>query len=501
MAVTNKTGWATSNLPGRNLSFTGREIELAQVNETLTDEGILTIIGAGGYGKTAIAMQHAYANSTSYDIVWLLNAESQLILQESFYSLARALGIEHDMELGFGVVFDKVVRALRQNQRFLLIYDNAEGMTYDLRDYLPPRHLLGHVLICTRDAQGLFGRSLTIETLLLSDAVALLQHRVAGTSDEDARLLSELLGCLPLALEQAAAYMTATKRSCEDYIKLLRDKGLAVLDVQLPMLSYDKTVTTTWLVSLSMVASKAARQLLQLLACCAPDDIPLSLFKGGGDALPEPLNATLASGDSMAEDDLLMELARYSLVSFKRDGNEALVSMHRLVQAVAYRQAGDDSSWVASCLECAASVFAYKYGDMASMAAFAKLAPHVLEIAKHATSILKDDSHHQIVVAGFFSIIGYESLYNGNYCSALEYHQRALAIREGVLGERHPDTALSYNNVGSAYRDLGDHAKALEYYQMALSINEDVLGERHPDTLLVKSNIDALVKLSNGADG
>ncbi|MFN8000087.1 MAG: tetratricopeptide repeat protein [Acidobacteriota bacterium] len=62
----------------------------------------------------------------------------------------------------------------------------------------------------------------------------------------------------------------------------------------------------------------------------------------------------------------------------------------------------------------------------------------------------------------------------------LEYAERALAINQKVYGEEHPDTAMSLNNAGSSYGELGEHRKALEYKERALAINQKVYGKSIP---------------------
>ncbi|MCB1066423.1 MAG: tetratricopeptide repeat-containing protein, partial [Verrucomicrobiae bacterium] len=72
---------------------------------------------------------------------------------------------------------------------------------------------------------------------------------------------------------------------------------------------------------------------------------------------------------------------------------------------------------------------------------------------------------------------------------ALELAQKALDIQRAVLGEEHPDTAVTYGNLGSTYDSLGNHAKALELTQRSLDIRRSVLGEEHPDTALAYGNL------------
>ena len=82
----------------------------------------------------------------------------------------------------------------------------------------------------------------------------------------------------------------------------------------------------------------------------------------------------------------------------------------------------------------------------------------------------------------------------GDYTKALEYYFKALDIQEKVLGKEHPDTATSYNNIGSVYDDQGDYPKALEYYSKALDIHEKVLGKEHPSTATSYNNIGGVYK-------
>jgi len=81
-----------------------------------------------------------------------------------------------------------------------------------------------------------------------------------------------------------------------------------------------------------------------------------------------------------------------------------------------------------------------------------------------------------------YSRIGLVYSRQGDYAKALELYDKALAIREKVLGREHPDTADSYGKIAFVYRAQGDYAKALELYDKALTIREKVLGREHPDT-------------------
>ncbi len=61
----------------------------------------------------------------------------------------------------------------------------------------------------------------------------------------------------------------------------------------------------------------------------------------------------------------------------------------------------------------------------------------------------------------------------------MEYHLRAMKIREEKLGIDHIDTSESYNNIGRVYLSEKKYEKSLEYYLKAMKIREDKLGKNH----------------------
>ena len=79
--------------------------------------------------------------------------------------------------------------------------------------------------------------------------------------------------------------------------------------------------------------------------------------------------------------------------------------------------------------------------------------------------------------------------YIAEYGKAEALYGKALAIRERVLGEEHPDTAASYNNLAYVYARQGEYGKAEALYGKALAISERVLGEEHPSTAISYNNL------------
>jgi CHAT domain-containing protein/tetratricopeptide (TPR) repeat protein len=80
-------------------------------------------------------------------------------------------------------------------------------------------------------------------------------------------------------------------------------------------------------------------------------------------------------------------------------------------------------------------------------------------------------------------------VHQGKYREAEKKARDALAMCEKALGEAHPDTARSYNNVASSLQALGKASEALPLYKKALAISEKALGQAHPDTALSYNNV------------
>jgi hypothetical protein len=137
-----------------------------------------------------------------------------------------------------------------------------------------------------------------------ADALALLRARVRGLAEQTGNELAEELGRLPLALEQASAYLNRTGLSAEDYLRLLH-KRAAELYARGKVRGRPDTIATLWDLSLERVATEnpAAIQLLDLCAYLAPERIPLDLFTLHPDLLPEPLAD--AAADELAVNDAI----------------------------------------------------------------------------------------------------------------------------------------------------------------------------------------------------
>ena len=203
-------------------------------------------------------------------------------------------------------------------------------------EFLPPAGP-GWVLITSQNPAW---PGLVLEVPVLDSGVAagFLVNRTGDSDNHAALELARELGGLPLALEQAAAYIQASGASLASYLALFRQRRADLLGRGDPP-GTAATVATTWRLAFEDLqqAAPGAVGLLRLLAFCAPEAIPLRLLLQPRPGLAGQLGDEVAAvlmpllEDPLAASDAIVALRRYSLVSPAADGS---VSVHRLVQAV-----------------------------------------------------------------------------------------------------------------------------------------------------------------------
>ena len=88
-----------------------------------------------------------------------------------------------------------------------------------------------------------------------------------------------------------------------------------------------------------------------------------------------------------------------------------------------------------------------------------------------------------------YNNIAYNLDAQGRYGEAEPLYQKALEISKRELGEDHPDTAMSYNNVAYNLNAQGRYDEAEPLFRKALEIRKRVLGEDHPDTATSYNNV------------
>ena len=185
------------------------------------------------------------------------------------------------------------------------------------------------------------------------------------------------LDYLPLALEQAAAYIESAGKTLAAYLAIFRKHQIEVFRHGEPGTDYPDTVATTWEISFRALEKEtpAGAGLLHLCAFFAPDDIPTDMITAGAEHLPEPLRA--AVGDALAFDDAVSAIRRYSLLE---TDSEANLSLHRLVQAVIRDRLDEPGrqQWAEAAVNAVNKAFPNDSDDVRTWKECNRLLPHAI---------------------------------------------------------------------------------------------------------------------------
>jgi len=474
----------------RNPYFTGRDQELTSLHSSLT-QGHATALtqavkGLGGVGKSQLALEYAYRYAGDYEGIWWLGAESSVTLARDYVELAPYVGVGEHPEQAQTV--REVRRALSQRDGILLIFDNAADPT-SLHDYLPtgPRR---RVIVTTRAHYWPGAQAQDVNELPLQAAIEFLLKRSEESDRAAAENIAKRLGRLPLALDQAAAYVAACETTLHQYATLLEQHGLDLLEQGQPH-QYEKTVGTTWDIAFKRIQEScpAATDLLNLCAFLAPDAIPLRDFAEAKAHLPERLADTLA--DELEFNQAKRELLNFSLIRAEGD----LISIHRLVQDVTRKRLAPEAhdSWLSAGLCAVNALFPDESHDVRNGPTCARWLAHALAlVTQNKAEQLEADA-----CARLRNLAGLLLRSQADYVGAEPQFRRALEILQTSLGPDHPQVATALNNLASLLQDTNRLADAEPLFRRALAIDEPSLGPNHPSVATRLNNLALLLKDTN----
>ncbi|MGX4738123.1 tetratricopeptide repeat protein [Kitasatospora griseola] len=485
-----------SNLPGSAARlFVGRSRELDRVERVLSaDDGaaitqVCVIHGLGGVGKTSLAMQYAHQQLErgSYTAAWWIRAET---LEQIDSSLA-ALAVSLNSNLAATSPQEQTAWAvawLQCHEGWLLVFDNVENPT-DLVSYLG-KLTGGHHLITSRRSVGWHNIAPTVSlgaldpesAVELLHGLALPEGKPSRQQQKEAIDLATELGFLPIALEQAGAYICQTGISYAAFRMALP----AMFDEAAEGIDPERTISRIWTATLDAILGRdaLAANIVSALAWYASDSFPR-------DALA---NAMIPIAGSVAKvDRALGVLNSYSLISLSVDE----ISIHRILQAVL--RAED---------EIASRQFATEDGDCVSIGRqlaelvmrgslplkemprgrecqlWDLLLPHIYALVESAPSGYISEE-----LCGICLLAVQHLDERGQWVGKVPLRQAVLAHRERILGPDHRDTLVSLRNLALACTEAGDFERAILLHKTVLAACERVLGSDHIDLLYLRSNL------------
>ena len=481
----------------RNPLFTGRERLLQQMHEALQQRQRVAINGLGGIGKTQTAIEYVYRYRDNYDAVFWVRAEPTEDLFSGYVAIAQALQLPGRDQPDRQAVVALAQHWLNTHDNWLLVVDNADDIKA-VRPFLPLQSS-GHILLTTRaQAIGDLAQRLEILTMAPDEGATFLLRRtrwiaenadLATASEADQPLAHELVAemdGLPLALDQAGAYIEEQFLSLTEYLDLFRAEKAQLLSERGDLASDHPSVTITFSLAFQKVLadSPVAADLLRVCAFLAPDDIPEEIFTQGATELGEELSAIAETPSILRK--AIATAAKFSLI--RRHPKTQTLSIHRLVQEVliAEMDAAEQKTWAERVVNAVAKAFpAVEFENWEECD---RLLPHTLVV----TARVQTNQSESETAAYLLNQTGGYLNQQGRYEAAEPLFQEALAMRQRLLGAAHPDVATSLNNLANLYYSQRRYAVAEPLLQEALAMQKWLLGPEHPHVATSLNGLAAL---------
>ncbi len=488
----------------RNPLFTGCEEVLARLH-TLLHAGKATalvqaqaISGLGGIGKTQTAIEYAYRYRADYSAVLWIKADTRASLFSDTATLAQTLNLPEKKIQDQEQRVAAVLRWLHAHTNWLLILDNIE-------DFAITEQILslktGHVLLTTRtQITGTFAHQIDLQQMTVEEGAVFLLRRAkrlapdapleqASNSDREcAQEIVRVLDGLPLALDQAGAYLEETACSLSDYLDrystcrgnlLSRRGGLAT--------DHPESVSASFSLSFEKVecANPTAADLLRFCAFLDPDTIPEEFLTKSTAELGH--NLEQLATNPVALDEALAVLRTYSLV--RRVPETRTLTIHRLVQAVLRDSMPQEEQrcWAERTVRKIATVVPSS-DDVTERAEWERGKRYFLQVLAGLSHIdswkMQSIEAEQLMhwLGGYFSALG-------QFTQAEAMFQQALQVGQALLEPEDPLLAEHMNDLAVAYSKQGKLTQAERLEQEALHIRTKAFGSEHSDVATCLNNL------------
>ncbi|MGW7689955.1 FxSxx-COOH system tetratricopeptide repeat protein [Streptomyces asiaticus] len=480
------------NVPPRNNNFTGRQTLLDTLHERLKSEGTAAVLpealhGLGGVGKSQIALEYVHQHAADYDAVWWIPAERPEQIRQALVQLADRLGLHAGMEANTAVpsVLD-ALRTGRPCRNWLLVFDNAEELE-TVRPFFPAGGP-GRILVTSRNAQwSRAARTVEVDVFEREESIELLRRRGPELPRDQADRVADALGDLPLAIEQAAAWLTETGMPVDEYLQVFEDERADVSTRRNELLAagvpvdYPEPVAAAWNMSLRRLAEThpGALQLLQMCSFFAPEPVSRRLFSGvRGVSLSPELSEVLQ--DPIKLGHAIREINRYALIKINHRSNT--IEMHRLVQAVLIGQMSPQQQ--ADMRHSAHVLLAFGDPNDVSPSNWGRYAD-LLSHVRASRAMECDDKWVRQMVRNLVRFL----YVWGDHDGALELATQVRRQWVETLGEDSAETLAVSRTLGHVLTVLGHFKEARELNSRTLELQRAKDGDDHENTLVTQGAV------------
>lgn len=486
--------------PEYKSEFVGRETTLQEIEQKLNSTNLseltltaTTLFGMGGVGKTRIVCEYEKKHKDKYSSgIYFIRAFSKENVQAEIFRFAiekKLINEQNDND--HTDIMRMVKNWMNEKDNWLFILDNVEHYEHIMELLVFDEDVISngkrHFLITTRKKDLPFNNKMFIGIFNENEARKIFCTRVKGQEpDEYASDIAKALGYLPLALEQATAYIVKQKTTYQQYLEELQNDGVLEKLKQGNHEDGTLAVGATYNISLRMLEREASKQLLNLCSFFAPDDICCEWFVDASNELPDLLQKTVS--DKSTYYGIIDELTEYSLVNFYDEGK---LSIHRLVQEVirnSIRQ--EQAKWRNYCINILHKYYDTDFSTTESRTRFNSLFPHIESVVNGINS-----RRATVEASELYFFLGFGFSEVGNYSKSLKWYKKDLAYNVKMLDKEHPYIATIYNNIADIYRNIGNYSRALKWYHRARVIDEK--GKEYSDTAATYSNIAEVYRMKN----
>ncbi|MBA2396978.1 MAG: helix-turn-helix transcriptional regulator [Ktedonobacteraceae bacterium] len=489
----------------RNSFFVGREKVINQIHDFITHDHkditsrYCSLSGLGGIGKTQTAIEYAYRFANNYTAVFWINAETYNNIISSMVTIATQLNLPEKQEQDQEKVTAAVAHWLINHRDWLLIFDNIEDPAL-VKRFLPPARSGSFLYTSRRQSIGLDARTLNLEPMTLEEGMRFLLRRsqileqeasLDQLSPREKLLAQEIVTAidgLPLALDQAAAYIEATRCSMADYLHLFQTSQVRLLDERDIYADHPMSVTKTFLLAFEQLKRRnsAAVELLIVCAFLAPDQIPEDLLVKNTHMLGPTLQSAIA--DPFLFNTAMKEILSYSLL--QRHSQTSTFTIHRLVQTILRMTMDEDAQrqW-ATQVVCMVNTVFPDFEEELSHYAQAQL---YLSHAINCASLIQTYNIISLEAGRLLSQTGSHLIDMAHYTQAETILEQAYILHAQLQGPEHPEVAFNLNDRAEIKRLQGKYTQAETLYKQALTILENTLGFEHVRVASTLNNLGLL---------
>jgi len=441
----------------------------------------IALYGMGGIGKTQCALGYVYANRNAYDRIYWISAIDRTSLLSGYESIANAARLKYLQNDSSMDIANGVLLWLSQPSSWLLVIDNLDDIRV-VNGLLPENGFQRHTIITTRNpnAEGIPAKSLEVPLLNADDSIHLLSSlskiTVQPYSPEETHAVRivQQLGYLPLAIEQAGAYVREVTADFSAFLEAY-ERNHKKLHTWVPKgnRQYPNSIATTWSMSFSQL-QKYPTKLLRLFAFLNPDGILIEFLASGAEALEDDWRHVICDQIQMAM--ALLELEKFSLIKWDRPNKS--ITIHRLVQMVVRDEMSNEES--ASTLTNIIDLFLEAFPKSVtneSRFLCRRYQGQIIESLAQLRTICTPKSALIRVQVGEFL------REDGKFDDSERLLFQAVEIYSSILGAEHLETLVAIQNLASTYWAQGRNAEAATIGEEVLEKRRRILGDEHPDTL------------------